>query len=317
MAAAGALLAIILDILLKSVTGISLSIMLAIVLGMLVGNFVTLPEKTKSGLSFSSGPILKFGVALLGLSISLTDVLQLGWRALITILAVVAAGFAATALLGRVMGLSREHSLLIGAGCSICGAAAISAVQGVLPRRKEHEFITAVAVIVILGTIMIAVGPTLTALFGWDAVSSGIFLGGSIHEVGQVVAAGGIAGAAVLPIAATVKVGRVLLLAPVMALLSVLERRRAAGTETQLPPLVPTFIIGFIVLVLVRTFLPVPDFVLSTVDTIRGWLFAAAMFALGTGATIRTVKTAGLKPFAFGGVVSLIVLVVAGIGALI
>lgn len=315
MAAVGAVIAIVLDMLLKSVTGISLSIMLAIVLGMLVGNFVTLPEKTKPGLSFASGPVLKFGVALLGLSISITEVLQLGWRALITIFAVVAAGFAATVLLGRVMGLSREHSLLIGAGCSICGAAAISAVQGVLPRRKEHEFVTAVAVIVILGTIMIALGPTITAAVGWDPVSSGIFLGGSIHEVGQVVAAGGIAGAAVLPIAATVKVGRVLLLAPVMALLSSIERRRAAGTDTHLPPLVPTFIIGFIVLVLVRTFLPVPELLLHTVDTIRGWLFAAAMFALGTGATVRTVKTAGLKPFAFGGAVSLVVLVVAAIGA--
>ncbi|QNQ91097.1 putative sulfate exporter family transporter [Corynebacterium poyangense] len=317
LAALGAFIAIIADLLLSKITGISLSIMIAIILGMIVGNFVTLPENTKPGLSFASGPILKLGVALLGLSISITEVLNLGWRALLTIIGVVAAGFLATFLFSRFMGLSREHSLLIGAGCSICGAAAISAVQGVLPRRKEHEFITAVAVIVILGTIMIAVGPAISAAMNWGPISAGIFIGGSTHEVGQVVAAGGIAGAAVLPIAATVKVGRVLLLAPVMAILSAIERRRADSSDTHLPPLVPTFIIGFIVLVLVRTFLPVPEILLHVVDTIRGWLFAAAMFALGTGATVRTVKTAGLQPFAFGGVISLVVIVVSALGAIL
>lgn len=308
----GAAVAFLFDAALHKLTGFSSVMLVAIALGMLVGNVRPLPATTNEGVRYTATSVLKFGVALLGLAIPAAAIIGLGWKVLATIICVVIAGFVATLTLGKVMGLSRSEALMIGNGCTICGAAAISATHGVLTKKKEHEFVTAIAVIALLGTIMIFLGPAVVAT--WQPQAAGVFLGGSIHEVSQVVAAGGIAGAAVLPVAVTVKLGRVLLLAPIMAILSAFERRQAEGGK--LPPLVPTFVIGFIALVLVRTFIPLPDFIAGTVDWVRNLLFAAAMFAQGTGVTVETMRRAGFRPFIFGVVISLIVATVSLAGAM-
>lgn len=309
----GATLAFLFDAALHQLTGFSSVMLVAIALGMLVGNIRPLPATTNEGVRYTATSVLKFGVALLGLTIPAAAIIALGWKVLVTILCVVIAGLVATMTLGKLMGLSRSQALMIGNGCTICGAAAISATHGVLTKKKEHEFVTAIAVIALLGTLMIFLGPALVAT--WDPQAAGLFLGGSIHEVSQVVAAGGIAGAAVLPVAVTVKLGRVLLLAPVMAILSAFERKNAEGGK--LPPLVPTFVIGFIALVLVRTFIPLPATLISIVNWVRTLLFAAAMFAQGTGVTVATMRRAGLRPFLFGVVISLVVAGVALAGAFV
>lgn len=307
----GAIIAFLFDAALHQLTGFSSVMLVAIALGMLVGNIRPLPASTNDGVRYTATSVLKFGVALLGLAIPAAAIIALGWKVLATIVCVVIAGLAATIVVGKLMGLSRSEALMIGNGCTICGAAAISATHGVLTKKKEHEFVTAIAVIALLGTLSIFLGPALVAT--WDPQAAGVFLGGSIHEVSQVVAAGGIAGAAVLPVAVTVKLGRVLLLAPIMALLSAFERRNAEGGK--LPPLVPTFVLGFIALVLVRTFFPVPEFLIGATDMVRTFLFSAAMFAQGTGVTVATMRRAGVKPFVFGVIVSLVVAGVSAAGA--
>ncbi|MEZ2122888.1 YeiH family protein [Corynebacterium sp. CCM 9203] len=319
----GAAASFVVDTFIEKATGISVLLLVAIILGSIVGNIWTIPGRMLPGVAVSSKIILKIGVALLGLGVPAATVLALGWPVLIVAVLTVVLGFAATLILAPVFGLRRQQALLIGAGCSICGAAAIGAVDGVLTKKKEHEFVTAIAVIALLGTILLALAPVIGHLAGWDPRQEGIFIGLSVHEVSQVVAAGGLAGAAVLPIAVTVKLGRVLLLAPMMMILAALERRHAARAAAAgeitgaLPPLVPAFVAAFIGLVAVRTLVPLPEDVIRGVGSLQHWMFAAAMFAQGTGVTIATVRAAGTKPFVFGLAVTLVVVTVAFLGAVL
>lgn len=309
----GAACAFLIDAALYRVTGFSSVMLVSIALGMMVGNIRPLPISTNEGIRYTATHVLKFGVALLGLAVPAGAILALGWRVLLTIVGIIIAGFLATLAFGRLLGLSRSHALMVGSGCTICGAAAISATHGVLAKKEEHEFVTSIAVIVVLGTASMFLLPALLA--GWNPDAAGVMIGGSIHEVSQVVAAGGIAGAAVLPIAVTVKLGRVLLLAPVIAMLSNIERKHAEAADS-LPPIIPVFVLGFVALVIVRTFLPVPSLAITGIELLRNALFAAAMFAQGTGVTLDTLRRAGARPFIFGTLVSLVVAAVSLLGAL-
>lgn len=309
LAAVGAMVAYGLNLGFKAVTGVSTLILVAIVIGMLLGNIASLGDQFGPGLAFASKKVLRCGVALLGFSISLSALADLGLIALLTIVAVVVGGTALTFALARWSSLPREHVLLIGAGCTICGAAAISAVDSVLPKRKAEEFASAIAVIVVLGTAMIAVGPLVATSFGLSPEQAGLFIGGSTHEVGQVVAAGMIAG--VVEMAVAVKLGRVLLLAPVVAIMGM-----GSNNRPELGTLFPLFIRFFLLAVLVRSAVPLPAEFLAAVDEIKTWLFATAMFALGTSVTAKSLMKAGAQPFVVGAVISAGVIAIAAIGTL-
>ncbi|MDO5731558.1 YeiH family protein [Corynebacterium sphenisci] len=298
--------------------------LLAIVIGVLAANLRPIPAWADAGLAFSSRTVLRLGVVLLGFSIAIGDVVALGPGVLAVILAVVAAGLLTGIAAGRVAGLSREQALLTAAGCSICGAAAVAGVDGVLRRRRAHETATAVAVVVLFGTAMIALGPVTAHLAGLDDHAAGVFIGGATHEVAQVVAAGGIAGSGVLTAAVIVKLARVLLLAPVLALLGLAERRAAvadaaagAAPAGSRPALVPAFVLGFIAAVAARSALPLPAGLLAGLEGLRTWAFLIAMVALGTGVRRDTLAAAGWAPFLHGLAVTAVVFAVALGGALL
>lgn len=299
-------------------------LIIAIVLGILLANVVRLPAAASDGIDFSAKKLLRAGIVFLGLQLVLTDILDLGAPMLVVVVCIVAGGLLGTVLLGRLLRVPSGLSLLIACGFSICGAAAVAGAAGVTDPddEAEEDTITAVALVVIFGTLMIPLVPLLTNLLGLDSEKAGMWAGGSIHEIAQVVAAGGIIGGGALTVAVIVKLARVLLLAPVVAILSIRERRlsRTAGEPSQqrpsskLPPIVPLFIIGFIAMVLLRSFIPLPDFVLTTGGLLQTGLLAAAMFGLGCGVKIRNLIKVGLKPFALAALSTLLVATIAYCG---
>jgi uncharacterized integral membrane protein (TIGR00698 family) len=274
-------------------------LILAIVLGMVLANLAPLPAVLGPGLSFSSKRLLRAGIVLLGLQVVLGDLLSLGAGMLAVVVAVVTGGILGTLALGRLLGVGRRLTLLIACGFSICGAAAVAAAAGVTDPRDEHEedTVTAVALVVLCGTAMIALVPALTALLGLGERTAGLWAGASIHEVAQVVAAGGALGGTALTLAVIVKLARVLMLAPVMAVLS-LRERRAGAADGRRPPLVPLFVLGFLAMVAARSALPLPGALLDAGSLAQTLMLAAAMFALGTGVRARALLRVGLRPFA-------------------
>ncbi len=285
-------------------------LLIAIVLGAVLANVLPLPQRIEPGLTFSSKRLLRAGVALLGLQLVVGDILALGWGVIGLIVAVVAVGIVFGMWAGKLMGLTWTQRLLIACGFSICGAAAVAAADGVVD-AEEEETITAIALVVIFGTLMILAIPLLTDLIGLSDEDGGLWAGASIHEVAQVVAAGGAIGGGALAVAVVVKLGRVLMLAPVLTAIGLMRRRSertSAGTAVptvahddpaavQRPPLVPLFVVVFIAFVAIRSTGILPDGLLSVGKTIETALLTAAMFALGTGVRVATMKKVGPKPF--------------------
>lgn len=301
-------------------------LILAIVGGIVVANLVPLTAATAPGIAFCAKPVLRAGIVLLGLQVVLGDILGLGLGVIAVVVCIVAVGIIGTIAIGRGLGLSPVLTVLVACGFSICGAAAVGAVAGVVDPKQKHDkdVVTAVALVVLFGTLMIPLLPLTANLLNLDSATAGLWAGGAIHEVAQVVAAGGVLGGGALAIAVIVKLARVLMLAPVIAILSVMERRRATASDitstapaAQLPPIVPLFVAGFLAMVVVRSFVPVPEIALDIAGVVQTLLLSAAMFALGCGVKVRALVKVGPRPFVLAALSTILVASLALTGMLL
>lgn len=291
----------------EALPGIS-ALVIAIVVGVMVANLAVLPPALVPGTQFTAKKLLRAGIVLLGLQVALGDLLALGAPMLAVVVVVVTVGILGTVAIGRLLGVEKGLTILVACGFSICGAAAVAAAAGVTDPEEEHEerTVTAIALVVLCGTLMIAAVPAVAALLQLSPEAAGLWAGASIHEVAQVVAAGGALGGTALTLAVIVKLARVLMLAPVMATLS-LQQRREGMAEGKRPPLVPLFVLGFLAMVVLRSAVPLPAPVLEIGAMLQTGLLAAAMFALGTGVRVRRLLQVGPRPFALAALSTLLV----------
>jgi uncharacterized integral membrane protein (TIGR00698 family) len=250
------------------------------------------------GLRFAQTWLLRLGVLLLGLQLSVGSIVHIGPGVLVVVLVGVAACFGTTVWLGRRVGLGTERSVLLATGVSICGASAVAAANEVVDGTEE-DVATAVASVTLLGTAAIGLVPLLGPLVGLTGVELGLWAGASVHEVGQVVAIGGAAGASVLAAAVVVKLTRVALLAPLVVGLGI-WRRRTLGTADAVrrPPLLPWFVTGFLVLLAIRSTGVVPTPWVTTSNVASGLLLCAGMVGLGAAVNLRTIARTGTRSLA-------------------
>lgn len=294
------------------------AMLIAIVLGAawvnVAGGFGGIPAVFGPGLAVAARRLLRLGVVFLGLQLVIGDIVALGWVMVVGVLAIVAGTMGATLLLGHWLRIAPSQTLLIASGFSICGAAAVAGVDGVLAKRDESETATAVALVVLFGTGMIAVLPALVGWFGVDSHAAGLWIGGAVHEVAQVVAAAGIVGPDTLNVAVVVKLARVLTLAPVLAVISWRQRAEivaSARPDRALPPLMPLFVVGFLAMVAARSLGWVPPVAVEMGKVVQTWLLASAMFALGTSAHWVVLKKAGGRPVLLAGLATVVVTMLA------
>lgn len=318
---AAALAAAVVGVLLARVNGLLSPMLVAIVLGVVVAN-VARPAwlaRVRPGLDLAGKKLLRVGIVLLGLQLSLSSVAALGWGVAALAVTVVVVGVPFGIWCGRRLGMSVEQSVLTACGFSICGAAAVAACDGVTD-ADEEAVATSVALVVVFGTLMIPVC-VLVARLGVDERTVGVFAGASIHEVAQVVAAGGLVGGGALAVAVVVKLARVLMLAPVMTALAARRRRELARTQSAgditLPPVMPLFVVGFVAAVAVRSVAHLPSDVLGGARSLQTALLAAAMFALGTGVRWQNMRKVGAAPFVHASACTLVVAALALGGALL
>ncbi|MEV6316672.1 putative sulfate exporter family transporter [Streptomyces sp. NPDC051776] len=257
------------------------------------------------GLSLAAKRLMRVGIVLLGLKLSLDDVLGLGWGTVAMVLAVVAVTLPATWWLGRRLGLRGDQPLLIATGYAICGASAIGAVGEVRGSDKE-DAATSVALVTLCGTLAIAVLPLLQHPLGLTDAQFGRWVGAGVHDVGQVVATAQTAGSGALGEAVLVKLMRVMLLAPVVAgtVLAVRHRRRTAGGaeagERRRPPVVPLFVLGFLAAAALRSTGLLPMAALDAAAVSQELLLACALFALGSAVHLPTLARTGARVAALG-----------------
>jgi len=287
VAASAALVAWLVHLAVPALPILTAAVALGIVVGQVPALQPALAGRLAPGLRVAARTLLRLGIVLLGLKLSLVDIAGLGWVTILTTVAVVVVTFAGTIGLGRALGLPGHQPVLVAAGFSICGASAIGAMAATVRARDEEQAVP-VALVTLCGTLAIAVLPALWHPLGLSATGFGHWVGAGVHDVGQVVATAQIAGPAALAVAVVVKLTRVLMLAPMVAITAAVERRRAIESTGPRPPIVPLFIAGFLAAVLLNTFVPLPEPLLVGADTVQTALLATALFALG--ASIRVVE---------------------------
>jgi uncharacterized integral membrane protein (TIGR00698 family) len=275
------------------------ALIFAMGIGVLLAPLAVRQTSAAPGIAFASRPLLRAGVALLGLRISLHAVSGLGLRGIAVAVGVVVITMCVTIVLGRLLGVDPSLAILIGAGSAICGASAIAAMQGVA-RADEERVGYAIGTVTLFGSIaMLTIPYVLVPAFGMSNRLGGLWAGASIHEVAQVAAAGAALSPAALKIAALMKLTRVVLLAPTVAIAAWMRGGKdEIATGRTLP--VPGFVLAFLALVVVRTVVDVPAIVLS-IDT---WavtiLLGGALAALGLKTTIASFRAAGGRPLLLG-----------------
>lgn len=305
LAAAGSAAGYGLHLLLPGLPWLTASLVLGVIAGCLVPFRRLLDGVLKPGLAVSSRRLLRIGIVVLGLGLSLRDVASLGWVAILLIVGLVLASFAITLGVAKLFRLEGDQPVLLAAGFSICGVSAVGAMSAAR-NSDEKDAGTPIAMVTLYGTAAILVLPALSALLGFGPMQFGRWVGASVHDVGQVVATAQVMGAAALSVAVVVKLTRVLLLAPMVAVASIATRR--AGAAVKNPPIVPLFIVGFVVAVLVRTFIPMPDAVLAIAQLLQSALLAAALFAIGASLRLERLASSGLRALGAGAVSWLLIL---------
>jgi uncharacterized integral membrane protein (TIGR00698 family) len=291
-------------------------LLVAIVLGLALTNLWTIPESFTPGMKVAAKRLLRLGIVALGLQLALGDILALGPGMILVVLLIVGLGIGGTLVIGRALGVPPMQRLLIACGFSICGAAAVAAVDGAVG-ADEEDVASAIGLVVVFGTVMIAVVPAVLGLLDLTHRQEGLIAGGSIHEVAQVVAAGGIIGGGALAVAVVVKLARVLMLAPVIMVIGLSRRRAVASVEGKRPPLLPLFVAGFLAAALARTLLPLGTQVLEGGKVAQTVLLSAAMFALGCGVRISMLKKVGGRPVVLGALSTVWVFAIAATGVLL
>jgi uncharacterized integral membrane protein (TIGR00698 family) len=298
--------------------GIS-ALTLAIALGMLVGNTIypRLAAAAAGGVAFSKQTLLRAGIILYGLRLTFQDIANVGIAGVVIDALVLSSTFALAWWAGtRVFGLDRKTALLIGAGSSICGAAAVMAAEPVVQGRAEQVTV-AVSTVVVFGTLAIFLYPALYHLNAHYQLLTvtparyGIFAGSTIHEVAQVVAAGRAVTGAAANTAVITKMVRVMMLAPFLILLSTYLSRHpesAADPHPGLAPckpvesaprrriVIPWFALGFVAVAAVNSAIVLPHLLVTSAVILDTFLLAMAMAALGVTTHVSAIRTAGIKP---------------------
>ena len=282
---------------------------LAIVAGLLLGNtlYPRLARPCGPGVALAKQQLLRAGIVLYGLRLTFQDIAQVGWSGVATDALVLASIFGLACWLGqRVLGLDRRTTLLIGAGSSICGAAAVLAAAPVAKGRAQ-DVAVAIATVVVFGTLGTFLYPALfhwNAAHGWlpaDAQHYGLYVGATVHEVAQVVAAGAAVGPEAASTAVIAKMVRVMMLAPFLLGLSFwLGGRRQAGAPARRVT-IPWFAFAFVAVAGFNSLGLLPPALLGAIGDLDTALLAMAMAALGLSTHLSAVRRAGLKPLLLAG----------------
>lgn len=262
-------------------------------------HFMSKDTKAAAGIEFSSKTILRLGVALLGARISAGQIAELGLMPVVLVPLSVILTIVFGRMIARPLGLSNQMGVLTGGSVAICGASAALAISAVLPHHRAHERDTLFAVIAVtvLSTIAMIVYPALMPMFGFDDRAAGMLLGGTIHDVAQVVGAGHLISDDAALVATYVKLLRVAMLMPVVMVLAWIYSRGVDPQERR-GPFLPWFLVAFAVLAVINSFGLIPTSASEPISLASRWCLVCAIAALGMKTSLESLAQVGWRPMA-------------------
>ena len=286
-----------------SALGIS-PLVVGIVIGIFYANTLhnRIPDAWESGIVFSGKKILRFAIVFYGFRITFQQIAEVGMDGFLVSLIMLSTTFILGTYLGtKVFKMDRDTSMLTASGASVCGAAAVLATEPVL-KAQEHKTAVAVSMVVLFGTIAMFLYPALysAGIFDMTHREFGIFVGGTIHEVAQVVAVGGAYGQEASDAAVIVKMTRVIMIAPMLILLGIYlsyhAKKSGDGTAGGVTLVIPWFAVYFIGMAGFNSLHLVPQDIVAYINEIDTFLLTMAMTALGMGTRFAKFKGLGLAP---------------------
>lgn len=288
--------------------------LIALLIGLAI-HFVYDHEVTRPGINWTARSVLRYGVALLGLNIAIADIISIGLAPLLLVAAAMVVTMIVAVIAARLLGLSNEFAALSGGSVAVCGASAAAAVSSVLPpnEHSERDLTVVIGVVTLMATIAMIFYPLLVSALGLTPQEMGVILGGTIHDVAQVVAAGKAISPKVGELATFVKLVRVALLLPiVMAVFFWLGRHAAKASKAkgQKIQYVPSFLIAFFVFAAVNSAHVVPAVVGALGTTLSHYCLVISITAIGIKTDLKSVLDVGWRPFALIAIETLAMLAV-------
>ena len=296
---------------------------IAMFIGMTINHFIGKNEILASGIKFTSKKILKFAIILLGLSLNITTILEVGKMSLVVMVFTLATCFGGGYFIGKALGLNWKLSNLISAGTGICGGSAIAAIAPTID-ADDSDVAYAMSATFLFDMAMIVLFPIMGKALGMSAEAFGIWAGTAVNDTSSVVATGYAFSEAAGDFATMVKLTRTLSIIPTVIVFAFIQLRlkkkefAAAGDNgTQLKAnfsiskIFPWFILGFLAMSVVASMFPIPSAAVSVTKDISKFLMVCALAAIGLNTSFGSMKKSGIRPMLHGFIISALVVVVA------
>lgn len=273
------------------------TLLYALLFGMAL-HFLSEEGRCVAGIEFSARTILRFGVALLGVRITVDQVTSLGIGPIVTVISGVILTILFGVMLARLMGLHRDMGLLTGGAVAICGASAALALSAVMPRsaNSERNTILTVVGVTTLSTAAMVLYPLISSVLSLTQQQAGVFLGGTIHDVAQVVGAGYMISEETGDVATFVKLMRVTMLVPVVMCFILLFRNAEGSQNNSKIPRLPGFLVAFVLLVIINSLGVIPTSVADGMTDLSRWCLVTAIAGLGIKTSFQKLAVVGWKP---------------------
>ncbi len=284
-------------------------LIVGILLGMFYANTLRhkLPKEWEAGIFFSTKTLLRAGIVLYGFRVSFQEIAHVGMVGVVVSVCVVASTF----LIGYVVGtkllkLDRDTTILTSVGSSICGAAAVLATEPVV-KGEAYKSTVAVSTVVLFGSIAMFLYPFIyqLGLVPLSPEAMGIYIGGTVHEVAHVVAAGNAISEDVAQSAVIVKMIRVMMIAPFLILLGLYLAKSSSQSRGKTAVAIPWFALYFIGVAGFNSLHLLPSSVVENINALDTFLLTMAMSALGMETHVQKFKNVGMKPLYLAGILFL------------
>ncbi len=288
------------------------AITVAIILGMLISNTLKLNVKYSSGITYSEKSILAFAIALMGINLDFSILSSLGISAIILIILAMFVTILSSIMIGKFFALDKKFALMLGIGNAVCGSSAIAATKDII-KAKEDEVGISVAIVNLLGTVGIFLLPAIALILGINEVDSGILVGNTLQAVGQVVAGGFSISEASGQSATIVKMGRVLMLTPLIVILLFILKDNVNNNDNKnfqsILKNIPLFILGFVFLSILASLQILSSNIVEIIANMSKYLLVIAMSAIGLKITIVSIKAHGKKALIVGSLIFVVQIV--------
>ena len=299
------------------------SAVIAMFIGMVLNHFLRNTKVFASGLKFTSKKILKFAIILLGLSLNITTILNVGKMSLTVMIFTLLTCFGGGYFIGKALGLNWKLSNLISAGTGICGGSAIAAIAPTID-ADDNDVAYAMSATFLFDMAMIVLFPIMGQAMGMTDQAFGIWAGTAVNDTSSVVATGYAFSEGAGDFATMVKLTRTLAIIPTVITFAFVQlrlKRKEALANSQnvselkanfsITKIFPWFILGFLAMSIVASVFPIPAAVVSGTKSTSKFLMVCALAAIGLNTSFSSMKKAGIRPMIHGFIISALVVIVA------